>query len=310
MKYHLVALFTIFVWGFTFVSTKVLLVDLSPLWILLLRFVLGLCILCVMCPHVLRLKERTDEVLFAAAGATGIAAYYLLENVALVFTTATAVGVIVAASPLFTALISAALGDRSSINIRFFCGFALAMAGLIVVGAGTMGEGDIVNFTGFDLFGDMLALTAALVWAVYSTLVARIAQKGYETIVAHEAHVRLGRCLHLGYHAHLRPTYTAAICPSRRAEPAQSALSGCSGIGGVLCHMGRCREASRGDHNDHLHLSRSRHHGDCFHSYSRRTAERAYNPRLGYDDRRPFVVSKTKHEQKDASCKTDRSVLG
>lgn len=96
MKYHLVALFTIFVWGITFVSTKVLLVDLSPLWILLLRFVLGLCILCVIRPHVLRLKERTDEALFAAAGATGIAAYYLLENVALVFTTATAVGVIVA----------------------------------------------------------------------------------------------------------------------------------------------------------------------------------------------------------------------
>lgn len=184
MKYHLVALFTIFVWGITFVSTKVLLVDLSPLWILLLRFVLGLCILCVIRPHVLRLKERTDEALFAAAGATGIAAYYLLENVALVFTTATAVGVIVAASPLFTALISAALGDRSSINIRFFCGFALAMAGLTVVGAGTMGESDLVNFTGFDLFGDMLALTAALVWAVYSTLVARIAQKGYETIAA------------------------------------------------------------------------------------------------------------------------------
>lgn len=38
MKYHLVALFTIFVWGFTFVSTKVLLADISPLWILLLRF--------------------------------------------------------------------------------------------------------------------------------------------------------------------------------------------------------------------------------------------------------------------------------
>lgn len=31
MKYHLVALFTIFVWGFTFVSTKVLLVDHIPL---------------------------------------------------------------------------------------------------------------------------------------------------------------------------------------------------------------------------------------------------------------------------------------
>ncbi len=184
MKYHLVALFTISVWGITFVSTKVLLVDISPLWILLLRFALGLCILCAMRPHVLRLGKRTDKVLFAAAGATGIAAYYLLENVALVFTTATAVGVIVAASPLFTALIAAALGDRSSISVRFFCGFALAMAGLVVVSAGTMGEGDIMAFTGFDLFGDMLALAAALVWAVYSTLVARIAQKGYETIAA------------------------------------------------------------------------------------------------------------------------------
>lgn len=177
MKYHFAALFTIFVWGITFVSTKVLLMDISPLWILLLRFVLGLCILCVMRPHVLRLAERTDEVLFAAAGATGIAAYYLLENVALVFTTATAVGVIVAASPLFTALLSAALGDRSFISIRFFCGFALAMIGLIVVGAGTTGEGDIMDFAGFDLFGDLLALVAALVWAIYSTLISRIAQK-------------------------------------------------------------------------------------------------------------------------------------
>lgn len=184
MKYHLVALFTIFVWGITFVSAKVLLVDISPLWILLLRFALGLCILCVMRPHVLKLQRRTDEALFAAAGATGIAAYYLLENVALVFTTATAVGVIVAASPLFTALISAALGDRSSINTRFFCGFALAMAGLVVVGTDTMGEGDIMDFTGFDLFGDLLALAAALVWAIYSILVSRIAQRGYETISA------------------------------------------------------------------------------------------------------------------------------
>ena len=266
MKYHLVALFTIFVWGFTFVSTKVLLADISPLWILLLRFVLGLGILCVMRPHILRLKERTDEVLFAAAGATGIAAYYLLENVALVFTTATAVGVIVAASPLFTALISAALGDRSSINIRFFCGFALAMAGLIVVGAGTMGESDLVNFTSFDLFGDMLALTAALGGLFHAGRSHRAERLRNDR--GHEAHIRLGRCIHLDYHAHLRPTCTAAICSSRRAEHAQSALSGCGGIGSMFCHMGRYREASRSDHNDHLHLPRSRHHGDRLHSYS------------------------------------------
>ena len=33
VKYHLIALVTVFVWGITFVSTKVLLADFSPLWI-------------------------------------------------------------------------------------------------------------------------------------------------------------------------------------------------------------------------------------------------------------------------------------
>lgn len=182
MKYHLVALFTIFVWGTTFVSTKVLLVNLSPLWILLLRFVIGFIVLCALRPHILRLYERKHELLFVAACATGIAAYYLLENVALVFTTATAVGVIVAASPLFTAIASALLGDRSSLNAKFFAGFLLAMGGLVVVGIGAESDSMVTSLGQASLFGDLLALLAALVWAIYSVLVQKIASLGYETI--------------------------------------------------------------------------------------------------------------------------------
>lgn len=184
MKYHLVALFTIFVWGTTFVSTKVLLVSLSPLWILLLRFAVGFIVLCALRPRALRLDERTHELLFVAAGATGIAAYYLLENVALVFTAATAVGVIVAASPLFTAIISAILGDRSSLDARFFVGFLLAMGGLVVVGIGAEPDGMAASLGEASLFGDFLALLAALVWAVYSILVQKTASLGYETIAS------------------------------------------------------------------------------------------------------------------------------
>lgn len=184
MKYHLVALFTIFVWGTTFVSTKVLLVDFSPLWILLIRFVIGFCTLCLIRPHVLRLEKRKHELLFVAAGATGIAAYYLLENIALVFSTATAVGVIVAASPLFTGILSALLGDRSALNWHFFCGFLLAMGGLVVVSFGTGADDLMAVFGDFSLFGNLLALLAALVWAVYSILVRRIAEAGYETVAS------------------------------------------------------------------------------------------------------------------------------
>ena len=204
MKYHLIALFTVFVWGVTFVSTKVLLADFTPLWILALRFAVGFLALCALRPHVLHLANRRHELLFVAAGATGIAAYYLLENVALVFTTATATGVIVAASPLFTALLQAARGDRSALSARFVAGFAMAMAGLAIVGMGSgagagveaaagasggMGSlnapGDL-NFASSmgALGGDLLALAAALVWAVYSLLVKRIADLGYETVAS------------------------------------------------------------------------------------------------------------------------------
>ncbi len=183
MKPHLIALFTVLVWGMTFVSTKVLLGVMSPLWILLIRFALGFLALCALRPRLLRMEQRSHELLFIGAGATGIAAYYLLENVALVHATATAVGVIVAAAPLFTAILSALSGDRSALTARFFVGFALAMAGLVMVGASAGGMGAFA-FDAEGLLGDGLALLAALVWAVYSLSVQRIAQLGYETIAS------------------------------------------------------------------------------------------------------------------------------
>lgn len=184
MRFHLIALFTVFVWGTTFVSTKVLLVDFSPLWILLLRFALGFLVLCLLRPHILKMKERRHELMFVAAGFTGVAGYYLLENVALVFTTATSVGVIVAAAPLFTALLCALLGDRSALTWRFFAGFVVAMCGLVIVGVGSGTGGASVVLEPTAIFGDLLALAAALVWAVYSVLVKRIAEEGYETVAA------------------------------------------------------------------------------------------------------------------------------
>lgn len=184
MKYHLLALFTVFVWGITFVSTKVLLVDFSPFWILLLRFAVGFLGLCVLRPCILHLQVRRHELLFVAAGATGVAAYFLMENIALQWATATAVGVIVAAAPLFTALFQAALGDRSALSARFFLGFALAMAGLVAVGLGSSGTAALLSLDAASLLGYLLALGAAVVWAVYSLLVKRIGDLGYETVAA------------------------------------------------------------------------------------------------------------------------------
>lgn len=64
---HLCALLTIIIWGTTFISTKVLLVDFQPVEILFFRFIMGLLVLLIIYPHHLTGTTRKQEFTFAAA---------------------------------------------------------------------------------------------------------------------------------------------------------------------------------------------------------------------------------------------------
>lgn len=114
---HLAALVTVLIWGTTFISTKVLLAAFAPVQLLFLRFVLGWLALQAVCPRRLRGTTRRQELTFAAAGLCGICLYYLLENIALTYTLASNVGVIISAAPFFTALLARLAGgaDRKSV---------------------------------------------------------------------------------------------------------------------------------------------------------------------------------------------------
>ena len=129
---HLAALFTILVWGTTFISTKVLLADFQPVEILFFRFVLGLVALLAADPRPLKGTTAKQELTFAAAGLCGVCLYYLLENVALTYTMASNVGVILSVAPCFTALLSRLfLQQEEKLGVRFFAGFGVAMAGIV-----------------------------------------------------------------------------------------------------------------------------------------------------------------------------------
>ena len=102
---HMMALITIVIWGTTFISTKILLADFTPIEILFFRFLLGLFVLIVISPKRLKIKDKKQELTFAAAGLCGICLYYLLENIALTYTMASNVGVIISVAPFFTVVL-------------------------------------------------------------------------------------------------------------------------------------------------------------------------------------------------------------
>ena len=101
---HLAALLTIFIWGTTFISTKLLLQEFQPVEILFFRFILGFLALLLICPRPMPKTTKVQELIFALAGLCGICLYYLLENIALTYTMASNVGVIISIAPCFTAI--------------------------------------------------------------------------------------------------------------------------------------------------------------------------------------------------------------
>lgn len=175
---HLLALLTIVIWGTTFISTKILLENMLPIEILFFRFIMGYGALFLIYPHLLKGTDKRQEMLFAAAGLCGICLYYLLENIALTYTMASNVGVLVSVSPFFTAMLSHWFErEDETFRLDFFIGFLVAMAGIILIG-----------FNGAKLalnpLGDILAVLAAFVWACYAVLTKKISSFGYPVVAA------------------------------------------------------------------------------------------------------------------------------
>lgn len=174
---HLAALLTIGIWGTTFISTKILLTDFQPVEILFFRFVIGLILLFIIYPHPLKGCGKKQELMFAAAGLCGICLYYLLENIALTYTSASNVGIIISIAPFFTAILTHIfLKDDERLNKNFFIGFTVSLLGICCI-----------SFNGSALqlnpAGDLLAITAAFIWACYSVLIRKISAFGHHTIL-------------------------------------------------------------------------------------------------------------------------------
>lgn len=157
------AVLTVFIWGITFVSTKILLNYFSPEEILIYRFIIAFLVLNLICPERIKFISLKEESIFATLGLTGIALYFGIENIALKYTYASNVGLISSSIPIFTALLSHYITKEKNFSVKFLIGFALALGGIAII---------IFNgkFLKLNPIGDFLALLTAIFFATYSTV--------------------------------------------------------------------------------------------------------------------------------------------
>lgn len=120
---YILAISIVFLWGATFVNTKVLYnAGLHPLDIFIIRFVIAYLCIWTISPRTLWANSWRDELNMVWLGITGGSLYFLAENYAVGLSLVTNVSFLVCTAPLVTVILGLAFVEHKSkleIDIRF-----------------------------------------------------------------------------------------------------------------------------------------------------------------------------------------------
>ena len=163
------ALFAVTVWGASFIATKVVLADISPIATVWIRFTMGVIILgiAVTIRKQFSIPDKKEWGYFALLGFLGITFHQWLQSNGLQTSDAGTTAWIVSTTPVFMGLLGwIVLSER--LSWLKTTGILLAFSGVLLV----VSKGDVTSITvgKFGVPGDRLIMISAVNWAVFSVL--------------------------------------------------------------------------------------------------------------------------------------------
>lgn len=172
IKYILLALFTIVIWGVSLPVTKVLLNHgFTANNITFFRFFIAALILHLFLGEERKQKvELKDRFNFIIIGLSGTTLFFFFENTALKFTSVSNTALITATIPLFT-LITAAVIYRKKILWQNYIGIPLGL-----IGTALLFYKDITG-SNVHLKGDLFVFGSVFMWIIYSFFYRKISTK-------------------------------------------------------------------------------------------------------------------------------------
>ena len=167
--FHLGALLTVTAWGVAFVSTKVLLEHgFRPAEIYIYRFILAYLLVLAVCHKRMWSNSFRDEVLFMVCGLCAGSIYFIAENTAIEYTLVSNVALITSIAPLLTTLLLGLIYKNERPGKGAYIGSVTAFIGVACV---IFNSSFVVKM---NPIGDLLSLSAAVSWAVYSLVLRKL----------------------------------------------------------------------------------------------------------------------------------------
>ena len=177
-KGHLAAFITILIWSYASISSKILLDSFGPVELFFYRMLIAYAALIIIKPGFIKYKNMKEELVYMAAGITGVTLFFILQNTALKYSFASNVGVLLTISPFLTALLSWFVFREEKLRSKFFIGFGITLAGVLLI---SYNGNQVLKL---NPIGDMMAIIAAFSWAVYSVLMKKVGSYKHNTILS------------------------------------------------------------------------------------------------------------------------------
>lgn len=158
---------TVFVWGNTFPTAKYVLGVLPPEVFASTRYLLAAFTLMAILiwREGLRLPQRRDLLPLLGFGFLGITMMQLIWSTALSLSTASKGSILIATSPIWALIFNSFRGQR--LTMAAWGGVLLSFAGVFLVINNSL---TAITIGGGHIFGDLLFLSVAFFWALYSVL--------------------------------------------------------------------------------------------------------------------------------------------
>ncbi|KAB3534108.1 DMT family transporter [Alkaliphilus pronyensis] len=170
---------TVLFWGISASSNKIVLREVPPATLALLRFLIASFFLAIInkkMKHNITFNPQ-DKKRLVLCGVIGVSVYFIFENYGLRFISASNATILLASIPLFTVAIEAIV-YKKPIGLKKMMGVFLSLIGVVLV----IGNSISINTNLQEIVGSFLIIGAALSWAVYSILNKPLEGK-YPTII-------------------------------------------------------------------------------------------------------------------------------
>lgn len=170
---HLLLLSAVVIWGWTFVGTKILVAELSPVEIFAARLAIGVPFLGILLlARGVRLHFERADITRLLLGGILLTVHFLIQAVALMTTSASNSGWIIAVTPLVLAIASfLILSER--LGWSAVAGIIVALLGVLLL----VSRGRLRDLGALQTTGDWLMLLSTLTWAIYTVVTRDVARR-------------------------------------------------------------------------------------------------------------------------------------